>query len=134
MPRLRASAGSEIPRSWSTNVRSPHSMRPASGSCRPAIDINVVDLPQPLGPRSVKNSPSRTPKLSRSSARCPPYVFVRPSTLISGIAPPEVLSQEPRRDGDDDDRRGQLHHRQCGNGTDDPLLEELQQRHSDDLA
>ena len=34
-------------------------MRPSSGTSKPAIIRSVVVLPQPLGPSSEKNSPSR---------------------------------------------------------------------------
>src|SRR5258708_25653044 len=97
-------------------------MTPASGCWKPAIDISVVDLPQPLGPSSVKNSPSRTLKLTPLSARVSPNDFARPSTRISGIALPQARPQEPRRNEDDGDRRHQLHHRQGRDGTDRALF------------
>src|SRR5260221_13971855 len=109
-------------------------MTPASGCWKPAIDISVVDLPQPLGPRSVKNSPSRTLKSTQSSARVSPNDFASPVTRISGIATSQARPQEPCSHEDDSNRRDQLHHRQRRDGTDRPLLEELQHRDSDHLV
>src|SRR5258705_4273633 len=131
MPRLRASAGSEMPRPRSTNVWSPQTITPASGSTKPAIDISVVDLPQPLGPSRVKNSPSFTLNVTSFSTRTLENDFVSPSTRISGIALPQVRPQQSRRDEGDDDRRRQLHHCQCGHGADRPLFEQLQHRDAD---
>src|SRR5262245_8978650 len=48
-----------------------HSTRPLVGSLRPAMMRNAVDLPQPDGPSSETNSPSRTSRLSRASATTP---------------------------------------------------------------
>src|SRR5260221_10852021 len=107
-------------------VCSPHEITPPSGSRKPSIDISVVDLPQPLGPSSVKNSPSRTLKWTSFSTRRSPNNFVRPSTWISGIAAPHVRLQQPRGDEDDNDRCCELHHRQRRYRPDRPLFEELQ--------
>ena len=60
MPRLRLSAAMLTRRPASKKVSSPTAMRPSSGVWNPATDIRVVDLPQPLGPSSVKSSPSTT--------------------------------------------------------------------------
>ena len=38
------------------------------GRSKPAIDLRIVVLPHPLGPRSVKNIPSSTVKLTSSTA------------------------------------------------------------------
>src|SRR5215212_4614363 len=85
MPRLRCSAGTSILRSASKNVSAPIAMRPSFGVWNPASDISVVDFPQPLGPRSVKSSPSATVNPTWSSARWSPKSRTRPSTWISGI-------------------------------------------------
>ena len=52
---------------------------PDVGVRRPAIRLNSVDLPQPLGPRIDRNDPRRTPKLtSRMAATLPaPFWNVR---------------------------------------------------------
>src|SRR5436305_2978231 len=47
-------------------------MRPSSGTSKPAIIRSVVVLPQPLGPSSEKNSPSRIDSVtSRTAAAFP---------------------------------------------------------------
>src|SRR5215216_2659809 len=106
MPRLRRSAGTLTRRDASKNVSSPTAIRPRSGDWKPAIDISVVDLPQPLGPSSVNSSPSSTAKLTSSSARWSPNSLTRLSTWISGT----VLSS---RDADLEQLRadGEHHHR-----------------------
>src|SRR5690348_5454587 len=45
------------------NTLPPTDTTPESGCSRPAIDRNVVDLPQPDGPSRVNNSPGSTLKL-----------------------------------------------------------------------
>src|SRR3954453_21456341 len=60
-------------------------MRPASGVWKPEIDMSVVDFPQPLGPSSVKSSPSATSNETSSSARLSVNCLTRDSTWISGI-------------------------------------------------
>src|SRR5262249_18632382 len=68
------------------------SIRPVSGVSRPAMARSVVVLPQPDGPNSVNNSPSRKPKLAPNTP--PPglpskltYCFLRFSTC-STVRPP----------------------------------------------
>ena len=60
MPRLRCSAGTvDLARRVEERLvadRDP----PSLGVWKPAIDISVVDFPQPLGPSSVNSSPSAT--------------------------------------------------------------------------
>jgi hypothetical protein len=45
---------------------------PASGRSKPAISRNVVVLPEPDGPSSVKNSPRRTSRSMPSTAATSP--------------------------------------------------------------
>jgi hypothetical protein len=54
MPALRFHGGRAV-----TSWPSRHT-RPAVGAMKPAIMRSVVVLPQPLGPSSTTNSPSRT--------------------------------------------------------------------------
>ena len=66
MPVLRLCGGSVSMRC------SPNRMRPASSSQNPATMRSSVVLPQPDGPSSVKNSPSRTAIDTSSTARTVP--------------------------------------------------------------
>src|SRR4051794_10478260 len=50
-------------------------MRPSSGRSKPAISRSVVVLPDPEGPRSVKNSPAGISRSTRSTATTSPYVL-----------------------------------------------------------
>jgi hypothetical protein len=51
------------------NTLPPTDTTPASGCSSPAMDRNVVDLPQPDGPNSVNNSPGSTLKLTSLTAK-----------------------------------------------------------------
>src|SRR5205823_4137787 len=53
-PRLRCWGGTPL------TLRGPMVISPLVGSSKPAISMRVVDLPDPLGPRSVRNSPGST--------------------------------------------------------------------------
>ena len=69
-------------RPWST-------MRPASGDTKPAIIRSVVVLPQPLGPSSEKNSPSRIAIVTPSTAA--PAVPYDLRTSSSEIATADMI-------------------------------------------
>src|SRR5579862_3197237 len=56
---------------------------PASGCSKPAITLRVVVLPEPDGPRSVKNSPAPTCRFTSSTAATPPNCFRIPATPTS---------------------------------------------------
>src|SRR6266702_2554984 len=61
------------------------STSPAVGSSSPATIRSVVVLPQPLGPRSEKNSPRSTASDTSSTAIVPwPKTFVTPRSSASG--------------------------------------------------
>ena len=60
MSRLRGSS--------TVTSRSPMKMRPSVTSSIPAISFSSVDLPQPEGPTSTMNSPSRTSSDTSSTA------------------------------------------------------------------
>src|SRR5829696_9981760 len=78
MSRLR---GSSRVTSWS-----PIRMLPSETSTIPASICSSVDLPQPDGPTSTMNSPSRISRSTWSTARGPSlYVFVSPSMRIGGM-------------------------------------------------
>src|SRR5438874_2249861 len=57
----------------------PRRMRPAVGAMKPAIMRNVVVLPQPLGPSSITNSPSRTSSENSCTATVAPKCLDKPS-------------------------------------------------------
>src|SRR3954466_5422873 len=60
-------------------------MSPASGSSNPATMRIVVVLPQPDGPSSVRNSPSRMSIVRSSTAVTSPKRFVTPRILIAAV-------------------------------------------------
>src|SRR5687768_8463244 len=76
MPALRRCGGSASMR------RSPKRIRPRSRSVNPATMRSSVVLPQPDGPSSVKNSPSRTASETSSMARTAPKVRATPSMVM----------------------------------------------------
>src|ERR1043165_4943851 len=82
MPVLRRCGGKVSMRSV------PNRMRPVSSSQKPATMRNSVVLPQPDGPSSVKNSPSRTEIDTLSTARTVPNVRATPSIVIAVKRPP----------------------------------------------
>src|SRR5215471_3660146 len=61
-------------------------MRPSSGVTKPAIIRSVVVLPQPLGPRSEKNSPSPIASVIRWTASTPPKRLPTPSSEMATSA------------------------------------------------
>src|ERR671934_1688428 len=132
MPRLRCSAATSVRPPASKNVSSPIAMRPASGFWKPAIDISVVDFPQPLGPRSVNSSPSSTEKLTPSSARWSPKILTRFSTSISGIVTSRhAYLEQARRDSKHQNRHTDLHERERCDGSLRSLDELRQHRRAD---
>src|SRR5215475_8915013 len=69
----------------SAGTASRHSTVPLVGSLKPAMMRNAVDLPQPDGPSSETNSPSRTSRCRRSSATTPLVkVLPTPSSATTG--------------------------------------------------
>src|SRR6478672_3151520 len=73
----------------------PSVMRPASGCSKPAIIRKVVVLPDPEGPRGVKNSPAATVRSTLSTATTSPYVFLHPSTATSAATDEALQDVEP---------------------------------------
>src|SRR3954451_12989092 len=77
--------------STSVTSRSPISMVPSVGSSSPAIMRSAVDLPQPDGPRSTRNSSSATSRVKLSTAVTSPNRFETPRMAtrptISSSAP-----------------------------------------------
>src|SRR5260370_31021621 len=62
-------------------------MRPSSGTSKPAISRNSVVLPQPDGPSSAKNSPASTASDTRSTAATAPNRLLAPMISRTGISP-----------------------------------------------
>src|SRR3954462_13711462 len=107
-------------------------MRPASGVWKPAIDMSVVDFPQPLGPSSVKSSPSATSNETSSSARLSVNCLTRDSTWISGIVTSRHADlEDDRAEEAHEHRDADLHHRERRDRADDPLQERVEHRRSD---
>src|SRR5918992_2703224 len=78
MSRLR---GSRRVTSWS-----PMWIVPSLTSTIPASICSIVDLPQPDGPTSTMNSPSRISRSTWSTAHGPSrYFLVRPLIVMGGI-------------------------------------------------
>src|SRR4051794_511331 len=71
---------------------SPNRMRPLSSSQKPATMRSNVVLPQPEGPSSVKNSPSRTAIETASTARTAEKLRATPSIVIAVTPTPLVAS------------------------------------------
>ena len=70
---LRLIAGFEEPTGGTPATDSPPNRTvPAVGASKPAISRSVVVFPHPDGPTSVKNSPSRTRRLTPSTASVSP--------------------------------------------------------------
>ena len=55
---------------------------PSVGISKPAIILNVVDLPQPDGPKNVTNSPLLTSRLKLSTTVVLPNDFFTPLSEI----------------------------------------------------
>src|SRR6184192_966819 len=74
---------------------SPSRMRPRSSSQKPATMRSNVVLPQPDGPNSVKNSPSRMAIDTSSTAGIPEKLRATPSILIAVTPTPQMSARTP---------------------------------------
>src|ERR1043165_256134 len=83
MPMLRARGGTCTPRSGAATSSPPIEMLPPVGCSRPAMQRNVVVLPQPDGPSSTTISPAATRKLTSSTAGRPTRNCLRRCETIS---------------------------------------------------
>ena len=79
MPMSRRAGGSAVISAPSTRTV------PASGVSKPATTLSSVVLPDPLGPRIVRSSPSATSSDTPSSAKTSPKRLVTPSTRSSAV-------------------------------------------------
>ena len=71
-------------------------IRPSSGTSKPAIIRRVVVLPQPLGPSSEKNSPSPMARFTSRTALALPKRLLTPSSAIATL-PSSGMNAESRR-------------------------------------
>src|SRR5512132_3884513 len=81
MPTLRLPGASPVTSSSSMRTR------PLVGVTKPAIIRSVVVLPHPDGPRRVRNSPSRTSRLSPSTAAMSPKRRVTSTRVTRAMTP-----------------------------------------------
>src|SRR5688572_22524809 len=132
MPRLRPSGGTKSLLSVSTKGVSPTEMAPLVGCSSPAMQFSVVDLPHPLGPRRVKNSPSLMVKSTLSRTTLSPKTLLRFETLTSGIS--VVSFQEESGEPDEGCGDGDLDGCEGGDGAGVALDPELEHRRADDVG
>src|SRR5262245_16901979 len=130
MPRLRPSGGTKTFFEVSTKTLSPTAIAPLVGCSRPAMQFSVVDLPHPLGPRRVKNSPSWIVKSTLSRTVTSPNCLWSALTLTSGI----FLLSFQEESGERDEGRGDrdLDGGECGDGAGVALHPEFEHRRADD--
>src|SRR6266511_3362582 len=103
MPRFRRQGG------MSSTSRPAIRMRPVSGRSRPATMRRIVDFPEPLGPRKVKNSPRYTVRDRWSAARvCSKRLVICVSSRIGSATMARALRRARQGDGENDADR--LHH------------------------
>src|SRR5688572_3797848 len=99
-----------MPRSTSSQTRSPHATRPARGATSPATTRSTLLLPAPDGPASARHSPAATSSAtssSRSPSRCSAVTSSPPISVVpESIALEELDRQQDRgRDGDEHRRQ-----------------------------
>ena len=129
MPRLRSSVGTLSLLAVSTKGSLPTVIDPDVGASSPAMQFRVVDLPHPLGPSRVKNSPSSIVKLMSLSTATSPNCFDSLETCTSGI---RVSLHEHARHGDEHGGYGYLDRGEGGNRAGVSLHPEVEHRGSDD--
>ena len=89
MPMSRRAGGSAVISTPSTRTV------PASGVSKPATTLSRVVLPDPLGPRIVRSSPSATASDTPSSAKTSPKRLVTPVDAELGGTAPSARSATP---------------------------------------
>src|SRR5688572_9716450 len=100
-------------------VSPPTVISPDFGRSSPAIERNVVVLPQPLGPSSVKSLPCGTSKLTSCAARMvwpcsPTYSVHRPETVSTSSFLDSELAADPLGDHHQHEQRDNEHHAERG--------------------
>src|ERR1051326_1705057 len=98
MPMLRASGGRSTPRAAEPTPSQLMRISPAAGRSRPALQRNVVVLPQPDGPSSVTNSPSATARSTELTAASAAKFLLKSSSTTALTAAPPTCGRD--RDGD----------------------------------
>src|SRR4051812_39931754 len=97
MPMFRLFGGTFVRLVASKTVRSPNAIDPSSAVSRPAMQRSVVVFPQPLGPRSTRNSPGSISRSRLSIAVVgvlPPNRLDSPRMLTLDTDPPPCISAE----------------------------------------
>src|SRR5919198_293838 len=119
MPRPRAFGG--IKRFFcDEKTRSPPiAISPARGRSRPAIERSVVVLPQPLGPRRVKNLPCGTSNATSCAARIawprsPTYSVHSPFTVSKLELPDTKAAPDPLGEQHQHEERQDQHYAERG--------------------
>src|SRR2546423_7322219 len=87
MPSPRRFGGTKTPRCAEYTISPPTEISPCRGLSRPAMERNVVVLPQPLGPRSVNSLPCGTSKATSCAAR-----IAWPRSSIYSVHSPVTLN------------------------------------------
>src|SRR5262249_43862453 len=124
MPSALSSGGTKMPRCAELTVCSPNAISPPSGFSNPATHRSKVVLPEPLSPRSTKNSFSSTRRSTPSTARrgsgpflnifvsegtriTPSLRYSRGDMLLAGGETPKIYNQRrhPRHHYHRDRRR-----------------------------
>src|SRR6202035_4767228 len=112
MPILRSAALAAV------TSRPANSTEPEVGFIRPAMMRKVVLFPQPLGPRSVTNSPEPIVSETSSTARNCSYratMFLRTTSAILTSRTPTLETEQPLKqqradERDSDQDRGNRRH------------------------
>src|SRR4051794_18632058 len=112
MPRRQTSSG------VSPSMRPPWNVIvPPLGANMPAIRLNIVVLPAPLGPITAKIAPSGTEKLTSATARSPLKFLETPATSSIAISRLRWLTfieaEETRERRPDAVRQGHDHQQQA---------------------
>src|SRR6266536_2067314 len=89
MPRLRRYGGTWVSR------RPPNRISPAVADSKPAIIMRVVVLPEPLGPRRVRNSPDATVRETLSTASTAPKLLDTATSSSSAPCGAVMRSRAP---------------------------------------
>src|ERR687898_859487 len=97
-----------MPRSTSSQTRSPHATRPARGATSPATTRSTLLLPAPDGPASARHSPAATSSAtssSRSPSRCSAVTASPPISVVPESIALEELDRQQDRDRRERPRR-----------------------------
>src|SRR5919204_3344451 len=119
MPSPRALGGTKMRRAEEYTTSLPMVISPTRGRSRPAIERSVVVLPQPLGPRRVKNLPCGTSNATSCAARIawprsPTYSVHSPVTVSKLELPDSEATPDPLGEQHQHEERQDQHHAERG--------------------